>query len=99
MYVCVYVCMYVCNLIWLMEVAGLFATVNMSLSEHELQSLRHVSSGDSNEDLRELLGRPEYKPKRWMRHPRLKDYMTLEERWSNNNLIVSEWWIEGAYVM
>ena len=94
-----YVCMYVCNLIWLMEVAGLFATEIMSLPNNKIASLSLLFTGESNDDLQQLLARPGYKPKKWMKKDYLRDCMTIEEHWSNGWRHVSEWRIVGAYVM
>ena len=94
-----YVCMYVCNLIWLMEVAGRFATEIMSLPSNEMLNLTLVSTGQSNAELRELLARPDHKHKNWMTKAYLRDCMTIEEHWSNGRRHVDEWRIVGAYVM
>ena len=95
-----YVCMYVCiNLIWLMEVAGLFATEIMSLPSNEIASLRLLFTGESNDDLQQLLARPDHKHKKWMTKAYLRDCMTIEEHWSSGRRQVSEWRIVGAYVM
>ena len=81
-----------------MEVAGLFATKIMSLPNNGIASLRLLSTGESNDDLRKLLARPKYKPKKWMKKAYLRDCMTIEEHWSNGYVHEAEWSIVGAYV-
>ena len=82
-----------------MEVAGLFATEIMSLLNNEMLRLTLVSKGESNDDLRGLLERPDYNPKNWMKKWYLRDRMTIQECWPSGFQQETEWRIVGAYVM